>query len=137
MADTFLRLPLREQAEILNGLAPELGRAAVVLEKDVWVCWVLQQLFQMPGRLPMAFKGGTSLSKVFDAINRFSEDVDVTLDYRGFDSDIDPFDARTSRSQIRKPMPTASRAIGMTWRCSQTMTSDARRWRIVRCSLTW
>jgi len=102
MADTFLRLPLREQAEILNGLAPELGRAAIVLEKDVWVCWVLQQLFQMPGRLPMAFKGGTSLSKVFDAINRFSEDVDVTLDYRRFDSDIDPFDARTSKSQIRK-----------------------------------
>jgi len=61
---------------ILNGLTPELGRAAIVLEKDVWVCWVLQQLFQMPGRLPMAFKGGTSLSKVFDAINRFSEDVD-------------------------------------------------------------
>ena len=102
MAETFLRLPLAEQAEILNGLAPELGRASVVLEKDVWVCWVLQQLFQMPGRLPMAFKGGTSLSKVFDAINRFSEDVDVTLDYRGFGSDIDPFDAKTSKSQIKK-----------------------------------
>jgi hypothetical protein len=102
MPEAFLRLPLPEQAEILNGLAPELGRAAVVLEKDVWVCWVLQQLFQMPGRLPMAFKGGTSLSKVFDAINRFSEDVDVTLDYRGFGSDIDPFDAKTSKTQIKK-----------------------------------
>ncbi|MDB5970677.1 MAG: uncharacterized protein JWQ90_3127 [Hydrocarboniphaga sp.] len=102
MAEAFLRLPLAEQAEILNGLAPELGRAAVVLEKDVWVCWVLQHLFQMPGRLPMAFKGGTSLSKVFDAISRFSEDVDVTLDYRGFDTDIDPFDANTSKSQIKK-----------------------------------
>lgn len=102
MPEVFLRLPLPEQAEILNGLAPELGRSAVVLEKDVWVCWVLQQLFQMPGRLPMAFKGGTSLSKVFDAISRFSEDVDVTLDYRGFGTEIDPFDARTSKSQIRK-----------------------------------
>lgn len=50
----------------------------------------------------MAFKGGTSLSKVFDAINRFSEDVDVTLDYRGFATDIDPFDTKTSRSQIKK-----------------------------------
>lgn len=102
MPEAFLRLPRPEQAEMLNGLAPELGRAAVVLEKDVWICWALQQLFQMPRRLPMAFKGGTSLSKVFDAINRFSEDVDVTLDYRGFGSGIDPFDAKTSRSQIRK-----------------------------------
>lgn len=57
MAEAFLRLPLDEQAAILNGLAPELGRTATVLEKDVWVCWVLQQLFQMPGRPPMAFKG--------------------------------------------------------------------------------
>lgn len=102
MPETFLRLPLSEQAEILNGLAPELGRAANVLEKDVWVCWVLQQLFQMPGRLTMAFKGGTSLSKVFDAISRFSEDVDVTLDYREFHSEINPFDAQTSRRQIGK-----------------------------------
>ena len=50
----------------------------------------------------MAFKGGTSLSKVFNAINRFSEDVDVTLDYRGFDAGIDPFDPKTSKSQIKK-----------------------------------
>ena len=102
MREAFLRLPLAEQAEILNGLAPELDRTAIVLEKDVWVCWVLQQLFQMPGRLQMAFKGGTSLSKVFDAINRFSEDVDVTLDYREFSSDVDPFDSTTSKSQIKK-----------------------------------
>lgn len=102
MAETFLKLPLAEQAAILNGLAPELGRTATVLEKDVWVCWVLERLFQMPGRLPMAFKGGTSLSKVFDAINRFSEDVDVTLDYRGFGAGVDPFDAKTSKSQVKK-----------------------------------
>lgn len=101
MAESFLRLPLAEQAEILNGLAPELGRTAVVLEKDVWVCWVLRQLFQMPGRLPMAFKGGTSLSKVFGAINRFSEDVDVTLDYRGFGDGTDPFDPNTSKTKIK------------------------------------
>jgi hypothetical protein len=102
MAERFLQLPPSEQAEILNGLAPELGRSATVLEKDVWVCWVLQQLFQMPGRLPMAFKGGTSLSKVFEAINRFSEDIDITLDYRGFGADVDPFDPDISRSQIKK-----------------------------------
>lgn len=50
----------------------------------------------------MAFKGGTSLSKVYGAINRFSEDIDVTLDYRGFDAGIDPFDSGTSKTQIKK-----------------------------------
>ena len=99
MADTFLRLPRADRADILNGLAPRLGRAAVVLEKDVWVCWVLAQIFGMPGALPMAFKGGTSLSKVFDAIYRFSEDVDITIDYRSLDS-TDPFGI--SKAQQKK-----------------------------------
>jgi hypothetical protein len=46
----------------------------------------------------MAFKGGTSLSKVYGAIRRFSEDVDVTVDYKSLDQSIDPFDANTSRT---------------------------------------
>jgi len=46
----------------------------------------------------MAFKGGTSLSKVHAAIRRFSEDVDVTIDYKSLDHSIDPFDAKTSRT---------------------------------------
>jgi hypothetical protein len=52
--------------------AAKLGRRAEHLEKDIWICWVLHGLFGMPGRLPMAFKGGTSLSKVYGAIRRFS-----------------------------------------------------------------
>ena len=50
----------------------------------------------------MAFKGGTSLSKVYQAINRFSEDVDVTVDYRAFDDDFDPFAEEASKTQVRK-----------------------------------
>ena len=50
----------------------------------------------------MAFKGGTSLSKVFGAINRFSEDVDVTLDYRGLDTSFDPFTEGASKTQLKK-----------------------------------
>jgi len=50
----------------------------------------------------MAFKGGTSLSKVFGAIARFSEDVDITLDYRGLDSSFDPFAAGLSNSRLKK-----------------------------------
>ncbi|MFZ5534230.1 MAG: nucleotidyl transferase AbiEii/AbiGii toxin family protein [Pseudomonadota bacterium] len=63
---------------------------------------MLQALFTMPDRLPMAFKGGTSLSKVFGAIARFSEDVDITLDYRGLDGSFDPFAEGVSRNRLKK-----------------------------------
>jgi len=56
----------------------------------------------MPGRLQMTFKGGTSLSKVFRAIERFSEDVDITLDYRGLDASLDPFQEGLSGRQLKK-----------------------------------
>lgn len=101
MPESFLGLSPRERSQILRTLGPRLGRAPEVLEKDVWVCWVLQTLFAMPGRLPMAFKGGTSLSKVFGAISRFSEDVDVTLDFRGL-NDFDPFAPSVSKSRLKK-----------------------------------
>ena len=80
MPEAFVQLPFDEQASILQTCAGKLGRRPEHLEKDVWICWVLQALFTMPNRLPMAFKGGTSLSKVYGAIRRFSEDVDVTVD---------------------------------------------------------
>ena len=102
MAEPFLQLSPEEQAEILQTCAGKLGRRAEHLEKDVWICWVLQGLFTMPGRLPMAFKGGTSLSKVYGAIRRFSEDVDVTVEYKSLDQSIDPFDPNVSRTDRDK-----------------------------------
>lgn len=102
MAESFLQLQAKEQSQIYRALSPQLARSPAVLEKDVWVCWVLQTLFTMPGRLPMAFKGGTSLAKVFGAINRFSEDVDVTLDYRGLDTSFDPFTEGATKTQLKK-----------------------------------
>ena len=101
MAEPFLSLGRRERADILRTVAARSGRSAVILEKDIWICWVLQALFSMPDPHPMAFKGGTSLSKVYGVIDRFSEDVDVTLDYRHFDDDFAPFAEGTSRNQIR------------------------------------
>lgn len=102
MPEPFLHLPVSERREILQTAATRLGPQATVLEKDVWVCWTLQTLFSMPDAHPMAFKGGTSLSKIYGAINRFSEDVDVTLDYRAFDDDFDPFAADVSNSAVKK-----------------------------------
>jgi hypothetical protein len=100
--EAFLDLPANDQAEILQTCAGKLGRRPEHLEKDVWICWVLQGLFTMPGRLPMAFKGGTSLSKVYAAIQRFSEDVDVTVDYKSLDQSINPFDPKVSRTAQAK-----------------------------------
>jgi hypothetical protein len=102
MPESFLHLKAQEQSQIYRALAPQLARSPMVLEKDVWVCWVLQALFTMPDRLPMAFKGGTSLSKVFGAIARFSEDVDITLDYRGLDGSFDPFAEGVPRNRLKK-----------------------------------
>ena len=53
---------------------------AFIVEKDFWVCWLLGRVFATP-RLGAScvFKGGTSLAKVFGAINRFSEDIDLAL----------------------------------------------------------
>lgn len=98
----FLTLPKREQAEIIQSLSYQLGKSPMILEKDIWICWVLKHLFAMPNRLPMAFKGGTSLSKVYDIIHRFSEDVDITIDYRGFELKEDPFSESISKNAIKK-----------------------------------
>jgi hypothetical protein len=98
VADTFLQLSPDEQADMLQTRAATLGRRPEHLEKDVWICGVLQGLFTMPGRLPMAFKGGTSLSKAYGAIRRFSEDVHVTVEYKSLDQSIDPFDPKVSRT---------------------------------------
>lgn len=102
MAEPFLSLGARERADILRTVAASSGRPAVILEKDIWICWALQALFSMPDLHPMAFKGGTSLSKVYGIIDRFSEDVDITLDYQAFNDPCDPFAEDTSRSQIRQ-----------------------------------
>ena len=102
MPEQFLHLPVDDRREILQTAATQLGQQATVLEKDVWVCWALQTLFSMPNAHPMAFKGGTSLSKIYGAINRFSEDVDVTLDYRNFGDNFDPFTDGVSKSVVKK-----------------------------------
>lgn len=102
MPESFLRLNAQDQSQIYRAPATQLARSSFAPEKDVRVCRALQTLFAMPDRLPMAFKGGTSLSKVFGAIARFSEDVDITLDYCGLDSAFDPFAEGVSRNRLKK-----------------------------------
>ena len=96
----FQNLPATEKHDILNYMSVLTGRTAQILHKDLWVSWVLCELFSMNTGIHMAFKGGTSLSKVFQAIHRFSEDVDITLDYRDLlpNPEIDIFSSKTSKN---------------------------------------
>ena len=75
----FLTLDRETKAEVLATAAQTLGKAPQVLEKDFWVCWCLERLFTATDIPALVFKGGTSLSKVYGAIDRFSEDVDITI----------------------------------------------------------
>jgi hypothetical protein len=82
MPDKFLDLPDDERREALGVAASQSGRPAHLLEKDVWVVWCLNALFSSPLGEHLVFKGGTSLSKAYGVIRRFSEDVDLTYDIR-------------------------------------------------------
>ena len=62
--------------------------SAHLLEKDIWVVAVLNALFEAPFAEHLTFKGGTSLSKVWQVISRFSEDVDITYDIRALAPDL-------------------------------------------------
>lgn len=102
MPESYLALSHKDQRQILQALSmnTNIKRDALLLEKDIWICWALEFLFKMPNRLPMAFKGGTSLSKAFRVIDRFSEDVDITIDYKAFDCE-DPFADSVSKTKVK------------------------------------
>lgn len=79
--DTFLTLPASERSELCEEAGDRLGLDPRSVEKDFWVCWVLRELFGLAGIGPhLTFKGGTSLSKAWKLIERFSEDIDVVID---------------------------------------------------------
>lgn len=88
MAEAFLSLSADARLEALQVAAGNSGRPIHLLEKDVWVVWALSVLFQSSLGEHLVFKGGTSLSKAYHAIGRFSEDVDLTYDIRALAPDL-------------------------------------------------
>ena len=88
MADAFLHLSVEDRREALSVAADRSGRPAHLLEKDVWVVWALATLYGSPLGEHLVFKGGTSLSKAYGVIRRFSEDVDLTYDIRALAPDL-------------------------------------------------
>lgn len=87
----FHALSRTDRADVLLEASAELGMRPLFIEKDYWVCMVLDILFSHPGLSPhLCFRGGTSLSKVYGKIQRFSEDIDVELSptcFRDFSAD--------------------------------------------------
>lgn len=81
--DKIASFSAAQRRELFSEAAARLGMTPAVVEKDFWVTWVLDRMFATPdmARL-MMFKGGTSLSKVYGLIERFSEDIDLILDWR-------------------------------------------------------
>lgn len=93
----------RERRDLFQETAVEMGVHPAIVEKDFWVCWVLDYLFDgSPWKEHLSFKGGTSLSKAFGAIERFSEDIDLVLDWRmlGYTS-TEPLEERSATQQDR------------------------------------
>ena len=92
--DDVARWPVADRADLFTVVANQRGGMnAELVEKDFWVCWVLRRLFTLTDApAGMIFKGGTSLAKVFNAIGRFSEDIDLSFDRAdlGFGGDNDP-----------------------------------------------
>jgi hypothetical protein len=75
----FLKLPPDERRLYIEQAAIQRNISPVIMEKDFFVCWLLGILFKSRFAHSLVFKGGTSLSKIFGAINRFSEDIDLSL----------------------------------------------------------
>lgn len=95
-------LPQNDRNELFKETASLMHTTNAIVEKDFWVVWVLEKIFT-DDRLKniLMFKGGTSLSKVFNLIGRFSEDIDLILDWNLVTNE-NPYKKRDSKNQQNK-----------------------------------
>lgn len=103
----FIDLSKEDRVDILDRVSTDLNiRQREVIEKDWWVTAVLRAMFSLPYAGHLSFKGGTSLSKCWHLIDRFSEDIDIAIDreYLGFSG-------RLSKNQIRDKLRRAACAF--------------------------
>lgn len=96
----------KERLDLFLGTSARMGTAVQNVEKDFWVCWTLDALFNgmEPGGPRLLFKGGTSLSKAFGLIPRFSEDIDITV-FRGDlgqDVEVEALDGLTGKQRRKR-----------------------------------
>jgi hypothetical protein len=94
----WLNIPESTKRNAYKQIAEDTGMSAFAVEKDWWVSRTLQIIFQMPIAKHLVFKGGTSLSKAWKLINRFSEDIDLAIDKEFFEG----YEGILSKSKITK-----------------------------------
>ena len=98
---TFAKQSNRDLSDVFNETALIMHLQPNVIEKDFWVCFLIDHIFNdCKYKDAFVFKGGTSLSKVYHVIERFSEDVDLILDWRKIiDDEINPWQERSRSKQ--------------------------------------
>lgn len=99
----LLELSSEELELVIQNTADKLNMSKAIVEKDLWVCVILNYLFsKFKYRESIVFKGGTSLSKVYQLIERFSEDIDLALDWTllGYE-ETEPYEDRSNTKQIK------------------------------------
>lgn len=96
----FYTIDKAEKEAIFSEIATQKGMKPFTVEKDWWVSRTLEIIFQMPIAEHLVFKGGTSLSKAWKLINRFSEDIDLAIDkeFFGFTGEL----GKNQRDKLRK-----------------------------------
>jgi len=103
----------RERGQLIAEAAVRLKVQSVIVEKDFWVCWMLERLFERRGWAEaLVFKGGTAMSKVFGAIRRFSEDIDLSVSPATVGVSEDDLGEDSSRNQIGRWMEKAEASCG-------------------------
>lgn len=96
----FYKIDNAEKSSIFKEIATQKGMKPFAVEKDWWVSRTLEIIFNMPIAEHLVFKGGTSLSKAWKLINRFSEDIDLAIDkeFFGFTGDL----GKNKRDKLKK-----------------------------------
>lgn len=117
----FATLPAKERELFFRQYQQHHGIDPVIVEKDFWVCWLLGRIFAQPKLSEICvFKGGTSLSKVFHAIERFSEDVDLAIIPASLgwsEADLDDAPSRTKREErVARLEAACAEAVQNTWK---------------------
>lgn len=95
------KLQIKDRMELFQATAISMGMQPNVIEKDFWVCFMLDHQFHdCKYKNAFVFKGGTSLSKSYHVIERFSEDIDLILDWRKIMNDeVNPWEERSKTKQ--------------------------------------
>lgn len=125
----WLTLSKERRIEILNQTTELTGLPSVAIEKDWWVTLALNASFSLPYSKNLVFKGGTSLSKGWNLIERFSEDIDLAINrnFFGFDGDI-------SKTQIKNLRKQSCEFISTTFLADLTKTLTE--WKVIdECKL--